>query len=329
VFMILSPRALLDLLIRSIEESGWQMLVADPVKPFEFRIFRGEIRGPVLRVYIWNCTHGGGSARAEDEYRIQITGVVPREHGGEITLLLGWHSGYEVFAAWDIGHHAGQDSSSPSAQIREEVLKQAHTKRFAVGTRANGEIVVAFRPEFLVDYAMAAHSLHRIGEVSGDFDLLNKVEELEQGDIEAIENSERRKVVATIVRRYRLADFRKRVLGAYNYGCAMCGVQLDLIDAAHILPVAVDESTDHTNNGVALCKLHHAAFDRKLVSFDEDYRIEVSDTELKRLSDSRRGSGKDEFREMLKDALILPNDRRDYPPPTLIQRSRAIRGWVL
>ena len=326
--MILSQKALLSLLIRSIEASGWQALVTSSAKPFELRLFRGESRGPVLRVYIWNCTHGGGSARAADEYRIQFTGVVPHDHPDAITLLLGWHSGYEVFAAWDIGYHNGQDSSSPSAQLREEVLAQAHSRQFAVGTRANGEIVVAFRPEFLVDYAINALSLHRTGEVADEFGLLNRIEELDVSDIDSIGSPERRKVVTTIVRRYRAADFRRRVLGAYNHRCAMCGVQLDLLDAAHILPVAADNSTDDTNNGVALCKLHHAAFDRNLVSFDERYRIEVSNSELQRLAGIQRGGGADDFRNLLKDALVLPSDRRDYPPPLLIQSSRAIRGWI-
>ena len=327
--MILSQLDLLRLITHSIEESGWQVLVVDPAKPFELRLFRNGVRGPVLCVYIWNCTHGGGSARAADEYRIQFTGVVPRDHPNAITLLLGWHSGYEVFAAWDIGRHNGQNSSSPSAQIREDILAQAHSKKFAIGTRANGEIVVAFRREFLVDYALNALSLHRTGEVSDDFELLNDVEGIDLDEIESIGNAERRKVVSTIVRKYRAADFRTRVLGAYNHRCAMCGVQLGLIDAAHILPVAADNSSDDTKNGVALCKLHHSAFDRNLVSFDESYRIETSGTELRRLADIQRGGGADEFRETLKIALILPNDRRDYPTPSLIRLSRAVRRWMI
>lgn len=326
--MILSQRALLDLLIRSIEASGWQVLVTSSVKPFELRLFRSESKGPTLCIYIWNCTHGGGEKRAADEYRIQFTRVVPQEHLNSITLLLGWHSGYEVFAAWDIGHHKGQDSQSPSAQLREEVLSQAHSKQFSVGTRANGEIVVAFRPEFLVDYAFNARSMHRSMGATEDYQLLNDIENIDIDGVSSIHDFERKMVVETIVRRYRAADFRRRVLGAYNHRCAMCGIQLDLLDAAHILPVAAEKSTDDTNNGVALCKLHHAAFDRNLVSFDENYRIEVSCAELKRLADAQRGCGAVDFRRMLKEALVLPSDRRDYPSPSLINFSRAVRGWV-
>ncbi|HEY1136344.1 MAG TPA: HNH endonuclease [Xanthomonadaceae bacterium] len=325
----LSQSDLLNLVVRSIETGGWNSLIADQHKPFEVRVFKDRYRALNLRIYIWNCTHGGGAARAPDEYRIQFTGVVPRNHNNAITLLLGWHGGYEVFAAWDIRRHDNQASASPSAQIREEILGQAHARQFAVGTRANGELVVAFRPEFLVDYALSSASLHRMGVTEENFSLLNQIDSVKDEEISGIKDRERRKVVATIVRKFRESDFRKRVLGAYNHQCAMCGVQLELIDAAHILPVAADGSTDETINGIALCKLHHAAFDRNLVSFDEKYRIQVSVTEATRLSESNRGGGMSAFQERLRAALILPNDRRDYPPSQLISLSRSVRNWSL
>ncbi|MDQ2696688.1 MAG: HNH endonuclease [Pseudomonadota bacterium] len=56
---------------------------------------------------------------------------------------------------------------------------------------------------------------------------------------------------------------------------------------AHIIPVAADSSTDETTNGIALCALHHKAYDQNLLGFDEDYRIEISGSavaELKELN---------------------------------------------
>ena len=83
------------------DESEWRAIIIDSrKKPFKFRLFRGDEKGFNIRVYIWNCTHGGGSARAKDEYRVQLTGVVPSAVEGEVTLLLGWHSGYEVFVGF-------------------------------------------------------------------------------------------------------------------------------------------------------------------------------------------------------------------------------------
>lgn len=324
--MRLNQDQLLRLLVDSVEASGWSAIVTDSGKPFGLYIFKDGVAGFSLRVFIWNCTHGGGSARAADEFRIQITGVVPRTYGDSITLLLGWHDGFGVFGAWDIRRHEGQDSSSPSAQIREDILLQAHSKQFSIGERANGEVVVAFRPELLVTYAQNAAGLHRQAEYA-DLDMLNNVFEITQADIAQIDNEPRRKVVATIVKRYRAADFRRRVLGAYGHRCAMCGLQLNLVDAAHIVPVAFEDSTDATVNGIALCKLHHAAFDRSLISFDERYRVEVSNNEVARLTSSGLDGGMQDFTAGLRDAIFLPNDARDYPCPELIGLSRRLRHW--
>lgn len=324
----LTKKHLLNLLLHAVDEGGWRSLVASAAHPFLLRVFHGDEHGFNLRIYIWNCTHGGGSARAEDEYRIQLTGVVPELHPGEVTLLLGWHDGYRVFVGWDITKHSGQDSKSPSAQVKEDALANAHTHAFSIHRRQNGEIVVAFRPEFLVDYAINSESLHKTGKAVEDLSLLNSLDSLTDAQIGAVTNKERQVILSRIARKYRAHDFRRRVLGAYEHRCAVCGVQLELIDAAHIIPVADPTSTDETTNGIALCKIHHAAMDRNLISFDEKYRIEISESEIERLADANLAGGIKEFKRHLKTAIILPTDRRDYPSPTYIKQARSVRSWA-
>lgn len=325
----LTKKHLLNLLLRGIDEGGWRSLVASATHPFLLRVFRDGERSFSLRIYIWNCTHGGGSARAEDEYRIQLTGAVPEIRLGEVTLLLGWHDGYGVFVAWDIIKHSGQDSKSPSAQVKANTLETAHTHAFSIHRRHNSEIVVAFRPEFLVDYALNAESLHKTGKALGDLSLLNSLDSITDAQIDAVSNRERRVILSRISRKYRAYDFRRRVLGAYEYRCAACGFQLELVDAAHIVPVADPTSTDETTNGIALCKIHHVAMDRNLISFDEKYKIEVSESEIERLADANLAGGIREFKQNLKAAIILPNDRRDYPSPAYIKQARSIRKWTI
>lgn len=325
----LRTRQLLEQVLRSVQESGWQALIFDGHKPFHLRFFRDDERGFDVVIYIWNCTHGGGAARARNEYRVQVTGVVPTIMPGQTTLLLGWHSGYGVFVGFDIRRHNQQDSQSPSIQVREETLQAAHTQAFAIHYRGNGEIAVAFRPEFFVEYALNAETLHSTGQTTDDLTLLNNLGALSDTVISEVQNQERRVVISQIARRYRATDFRRRVVGAYGHRCAMCGVQLELIDAAHIIPVASDRSTDETRNGISLCKLHHAAMDQNLVSFDERYRVEVSPAEVARLRAANLVGGLAEFEQSLRTAIILPNDRRDYPPPDYISESRVIRRWGL
>ena len=325
----LSPTRLLEQILRAVDESGWSALILSSHKPFHLRLYRDDEKGFDVSFYIWNCTHGGGSARASDEYRVQLTGVVPSIVAGEVTLLLGWHSGYEVFVAFDIKKHAGQDSSSPSIQVKEETLQKAHAQAFAIHHRLNGEIAVAFRPEFLVEYALNSESLHLMGTATRDLSLLDNLDTLDDATIVAVTNQERQTVISQIARKYRAADFRKRVLGAYEHRCAACGIQLELIDAAHIIPVAASTSTDETKNGIALCKIHHQAFDRNLISFDQNYKIEVSNTQVTRLAEANLAGGLHEFKQQLRTAILLPSDRRDYPPAEYIAEARNVRNWTL
>ena len=79
------------------------------------------------------------------------------------------------------------------------------------------------------------------------------------------------------------------MLIAYSYRCAFCGVQLNLTDAAHIVPVSHGADVDKTYNGLALCALHHRAYDQSLVTVWEDYTVRISETEEMRLRAIPRG----------------------------------------
>lgn len=321
----LSKDDLLAEVLQAVRDAGWQALVLGPGHPFLVRVTNPERSSFDMRVYIWNCTHGGGG-RAADEYRIQVTGVVPTIQAGEQTLLLGWHDAKRVFAAWDIRAHSGQASSSPSAQIRESSLDSAHDQAFSI-QRKDNEIVVAFRPQFLVEYALASASFHLTGSAHNDMELLNRLKDLTDTEIDAVRDTSRRKVIRTIATTYRAYDFRERVLGAYGHRCAFCRVQLSLLDAAHIVPVAAPGSTDEIVNGIALCKLHHFAYDSNLVSFDWRYRIEVSQARLAELSAMNVDGGLKKFRAALAPTLALPTQVRHHPNKSYIRMARGIRGW--
>ena len=83
-------------------------------------------------------------------------------------------------------------------------------------------------------------------------DLMTKV--VDQIDVQPQEIEriapERQRVVASVARLTRAADFRRRVMRAYATTCAVTGMQLRLVDAAHILPVGAEGSTDATSNGL-------------------------------------------------------------------------------
>lgn len=79
----------------------------------------------------------------------------------------------------------------------------------------------------------------------------------------------------------RSAAFRSVIMKLYDYTCAACRLRIvtldggTAVDAAHIIPFSVSHD-DGIGNGLALCKIHHWAFDGGLLSLDDRYKILVS-----------------------------------------------------
>ena len=97
-----------------------------------------------------------------------------------------------------------------------------------------------------------------------------------------------RPVVERLVSRpYRDLAFRHQVRRAYDYRCAMSGLQLrngggnPEVEAAHIMPVA-HKGPDDPRNGLALSHTLHWMFDRGLIGIGADYSILVSHNKVPR-----------------------------------------------
>lgn len=92
----------------------------------------------------------------------------------------------------------------------------------------------------------------------------------------AVDDARRAYVTRLAVQRLHQAKFRQRVIAAYRTSCAVCRLRHgELLDAAHILPDRDPRSLPVVPNGLALCKLHHAAFDRNILGVRPDLVVEV------------------------------------------------------
>ena len=91
----------------------------------------------------------------------------------------------------------------------------------------------------------------------------------------------RRYVTRQVRQRLHQQAFRERVLTAYREHCAICRLRHhELLEAAHIVADSDPEGEPTVSNGLALCKLHHAAFDCHILGVNPDYRVEVRDEVL-------------------------------------------------
>lgn len=325
--MILNNRQLINRVVEAIRESGWNVyrVGLSEQKPFSIFIYKDTDLFE-LNIYIWNLTHGG-KTRSSHEYRIQIkerNGL--HKKPGAINLLLGWHESLGVFAGFDFNSHINARYSA-SVQIQLQTLGNAADKGIDLQDRSNGEVAVAFRPDFFMEYAKNLSTFHDARLGANEIKLLQQAMSLENlvAEIGQQIPQERQKVLREINRSVRDSSFRRRVLSVYNYTCAFCGVQLNLVDAAHILPVSIQGSTDETHNGIALCALHHRAYDASLITFDESYRIKYNKTQVNDLIEVKRTGGLQGFLEMLRPMILTPS--QDHPKPDVIREANSIRGW--
>lgn len=286
----LGKEALLDRLLAAIRSAGWNVVFLNDAHPYDLTIFRDD-QSFRVRLYVWNVTHGGGPARAATEYRIQITGVglplgAPK---GVQTLLFGWHEELGVVAAFDPVRHQRPSAASPSIQISIGTLREAAKRGLAVQERGNQEIALAFRPELLTTYIEGQRALHGFAGDPEDIELLVRAGGGEEPPPEVPDlSAERERVIRMIAARRREAGFRHRVLLAYRHSCAMCHLQLDIVEAAHIIPVAAPKGSDETANGLALCPSHHEAYDDAIVGVLPDYRVIVNDDAMTSLRKAGR-----------------------------------------
>lgn len=330
----LNKRQLLSTVELAICESGWDFLRLSEVgsHPAIYQIYRAN-QSQRVRVYIWNLTPGGGN-RPTDEWRIQVTGVTQLglEPDGK-TLVLGWQDQLGVFAGFDSRLHQGDLGASPSIQIRNAALDRAKVDGFAPQGKSNSELAIAFRPEFLGAYVDSLESLHDCGAFPGEIKTLSRIsrepDEVDDKEVEQTIAEPRRFAVVSVRQAIRDRGFRNRVLRAYGYSCAMCGIQLSLIEGAHILPVEHPEGTDGTDNGVALCALHHRAFDRALVTFDNGFHIRVNENKVEDLKTHDRTDGLESFKTALRTKIALPANRHDWPNRRFVKKANALRGWEL
>ena len=128
----------------------------------------------------------------------------------------------------------------------------------------------------------------------------------------------RRYGVATTRQRLHQQTFRARVLRAYREHCAVCRLKhAELLDAAHIIPDADPQGEPRVPNGISLCKLHHAAFDRNLYGIRPDYRIIVPDYVLEESDGPMLKHGLQEIHE---SRIVLPRQSDLRPDPDALDR---------
>ncbi len=105
--------------------------------------------------------------------------------------------------------------------------------------------------------------------------------------------------------------FRERVLYAYRNQCTLCKLKhQELLDAAHIIPDSDEYGLPIVQNGLSLCKIHHAAFDKNIIGITPDYTIKIREDILEETDGPMLKHG---LQSLEKQKIILPKNQLDWP----------------
>lgn len=269
-----------------------------------------------------------------NEYRIQITSVSSplRLNPSGYTVLMGFYPDLRMFAGFDLRRHRTFTGYSPSVQISINTIHEALQNGMAFNTKTNQEIAVGVRPDQFLNYVRSADDLHRYGSDTQTMSLLERAaeaQEITEQDIEGLVR-ERQTIVTTVNRYSRDASFRQRVVNAYENRCAITRAQLKLVDAAHIVPVPAERSSENVTNGIALSPTMHRAFDNGLIYLEQDYIMKLNEERVNELNNENLNAGLNQMRNMLQGRIHLPADRNQWPNPQFIieaNRYRRIPGY--
>lgn len=140
-----------------------------------------------------------------------------------------------------------------------------------------------------------------------DAEIVNKESGYDQKGIEG----RRRYLTSKVLVRLHGARFREIVLLAYRFQCALCRIRHpELLDAAHIIGDKEKHGDPVIQNGLSLCKIHHAAFDRYILSVDPDYKIRIRQDVLEETDGPMLQYG---IKSLNDQPIILPGNKRNLP----------------
>jgi putative restriction endonuclease len=137
-----------------------------------------------------------------------------------------------------------------------------------------------------------------------------------------VEEAFRRYLIAETKRRLHQPMFASRVMLAYETRCAVCALgHRELLDAAHIIPDGDPRGLPVVPNGLALCKIHHAAYDQNILGIRPDYVIEIHHRLLDELDGPMLLHGLQEHHA--KPLMQLPHRRADQPDRSRLEERYA------
>jgi len=297
-----SSERIREIIFDSLNQDGycfhWESNMAAHVRqqPLHGILSDGYITIDLL-IYVWRITNEGKGRTDYYGKRIQIGQV--DEYGfqrpitkTEKTLLLGVYErdkGFPIIAAWDVERNK-EHGSSKSCFVKLNDFVKARKYGIVRAEDGNGNPVYTMTADYLAafveqiqtnatlnwfdskkppsrpdSFSKQVHKSTQKRAVSSVEAILRKIDGLSETEKQAVVNQ-----------RIGQGHFKDLLMAKYNGKCCICGLGFSpLLIGSHIKPWSESREREKLDlhNGLLLCVLHDALFDRFLISFEDNGQI--------------------------------------------------------
>jgi len=253
-------------------------------------------------------------------------------HSGDVVLLKGPQG---IFKPRQLTDGPLTIMSTLGSQYEDELLDEANTLRYDyappsrehenLGLKnlmAAGKPVILLkqvkakpRPEYMV---VAPLYVEGFDDRVRQFSLSTRADLSPRTDTQAgvvLREIQRAYGETTVQTRLHQAYFRRDVLSVYRSRCCVCELRVrPLLQGAHIVPDSEAAGVPTVQNGLSLCSIHHAAYDRSIVRIKSDYTIAVEQESIEAGDNFARIS----LSEFDGRRIFVPSDITQQPNPDFL-----------
>ncbi|WP_276255509.1 HNH endonuclease [Halomontanus rarus] len=275
----------------------------------------------------------GINPRTDDNNELEYILIKAREDGPYSDDLEGDDDERFTYIGEGVPEKGDQPHSGANKRLREQADRSTVPIYFFVQPADSDELqyeglIEVTDAEYVSDGERRVYqfTMERLEIESGREleELWESVEDETEIEIEDPPLTEDNEEFTTTQRRVRSSGFNSKVKAVYDNRCAICDARRESlagtfeVEAAHIYPKR-ENGRDVVTNGLALCKLHHWAFDCGWLAVSDDYRILVADEpDLE---------GYEDFAPLEDTRLTLPANEDHRPHAKFLAAHRDRHGF--
>lgn len=309
-----------------------------------------QLNGVQYSVHVSYVHDSGNTRENEDEDRIQIQRAIieqqrqraeagPDEHTR--VAFIGFFEGGRTFVAWDPRYVLSQNPQNSGSVYARRSHAQGALENFgaarAINARNLGEITfaIALPATALGFYLENIENFHALPNEEAIIELMRDHVETftptgigESGEIIVEDENRRERFEFTRTAYPRDPRFKKWVLDAYSQTCCICGRQLGLVEAAHIIPHSSEGSLNEVRNGLAMCVEHHRLYDHALLLPGPDQRLVFNGERAEYLRQTNQQIGLEEVEARNGEEFQIPEQFDLQPSDEYLERGLQIRMGI-